>query len=461
MVVAENEAKAQAGVLDPSRRALTVGLLLVVSLVAFEALAVATVMPAAVEEIGGLTLYGWAFSAFMLGSLVTTVAAGEQADRRGPALPFLAGVGLFGLGLLAAGLAPSMPMFIVGRGLQGGGAGAIVAMAYVGITRGYPDALRARMFALLSSAWVVPGLVSPAVAGIVAERASWRLVFLALLPLLVVAAALTLPSLRRMTVEGADGQRSGRFMPALRLAVGTGVLLGGLELGAPWLAAGVVAAGLALAVPALVRLLPAGTLTARRGLPAGLAVSALLNFGFFAAEAFMPLGLTSLRGLSTGEAGLTLTAASITWAGGAWLQARLDARMQGQGRAGRVTVGIVLAAAGIVIMAAPIASDSIPVVAAIVGWGVGGLGMGLAYPTLSLIVLARAPAGQEGAVSSSLRVSELLSVAVGTGLGGTVIALGERMEWAERTGIMIAFAMALAVTLVGVAASRRLTGSSS
>src|SRR5262245_32035550 len=136
----ERDQTTPGGVLSGARRALTVGLLLVVSTVAFESLAVATVMPAAVEEIGGLTLYGWAFSAFLLAALLSTIAAGQEADRRGPELPFLAGVLAFGSGLVVAGLAPTMPVFIAGRALQGLGAGAITAMAYVGIGRGYPDA---------------------------------------------------------------------------------------------------------------------------------------------------------------------------------------------------------------------------------------------------------------------------------------------------------------------------------
>jgi MFS family permease len=328
-------------------------------------------------------------------------------------------------------------------------------MAYVGISRGYPDSLRARMFALLSSAWVIPGLIGPGVAGVLAERATWRLVFLGLLPLLVVAAALTLPAFRRMRVEG-GGATEGRFVAALCLAVGTGVLLGGLEIGIPVVAVFVSALGVALALPALLRLTPAGTLTARPGLPAGLAVNALLNFGFFAAEAFMPLGLTSLRGLSTSEAGVMLTIASLTWTGGAWVQARLDAQSQGRGRRGRVTAGVTLSAVGIVVMAMTIVFEQIPVMVAGIGWGIGGLGMGLAYPTISLIVLALAPAGEEGKVSGSLRVAELLSVALGTGLGGAVIAFGDRMGWPEEAGIAVAFGIALAGAVIGILASRRL-----
>ena len=432
---------------------------MLVSLVAFEALAVATVLPVAVQEIGGLALYGWSFSAFMLASLVTTIAAGQQSDRRGPAAPFIAGVAVFGVGLTVAGAAPAMPLFIAGRALQGLGAGAITTVAYVGIGRGYPDRLRPRMLALMSTAWIVPALVGPAVAGVVAERASWRLVFLALLPLLALAAALTLPPLRGMAVTGMGATLS-RLPAALRLAAGAGILLAGLDVASLPLVCALVLTGLALAGPALRRILPPGTLRARRGLPAGLAANALLNFGYFTAEAFLPLGLTSLRGLSASAAGLSLTVAAITWTAGAWTQARLDARGGGAGRPARVTAGFGFVLVGLVLSTFALLRTDLPVALTIagvgLGQGVGGFGIGLAYATISLLVLTRAPAGQEGAISSSLRLAEQLAVAIGAGLGGAAVALGLRLGWTPRTGIGIAFAIALAGALLGLLVSRRL-----
>ena len=103
------------GLWAPQRRALTLGLVLTITFVASEALAVVTVMPVVARDLGGLRLYGWVFSAFMLGSVVGIVAAGREADRRGPAVPFVAGVVLFGSGLAVAGLAPSMDVLVAGR----------------------------------------------------------------------------------------------------------------------------------------------------------------------------------------------------------------------------------------------------------------------------------------------------------------------------------------------------------
>src|SRR3984957_1614439 len=112
------------GLLAAQRRALVVGLVLTVTFVASEALAVVTVMPVVARDLGGLRLYGWVFSGVMLGSVIGIVAGGREADRRGPAVPFVTGVVLFGLGLAVAGLAPSMEVLVAGRVLQGVGAGA-------------------------------------------------------------------------------------------------------------------------------------------------------------------------------------------------------------------------------------------------------------------------------------------------------------------------------------------------
>src|SRR5205807_1693840 len=95
-------ARSAAGVWAPERRPLTTGLVLTTTLIAAEALAVITIMPQVERDLGGLSLYGWVFSAFMLGSLLGTVAAGREADRAGPARPFAAGLALFAAGLAVA-----------------------------------------------------------------------------------------------------------------------------------------------------------------------------------------------------------------------------------------------------------------------------------------------------------------------------------------------------------------------
>src|SRR5260221_13202789 len=99
---------------------------------------------------------------------------GRAADRRGPAAPYLAGIAVFSIGLTIAGLAPSMPILIAGRALQGLGAGAVPAVAYVAIGRSLPDYLRARRMAVLSTAWGGAGLAGPARSAEVARLFGWR-----------------------------------------------------------------------------------------------------------------------------------------------------------------------------------------------------------------------------------------------------------------------------------------------
>ena len=118
------------GLWSAGQRGLTVGLVLTITLVAFEALAVSTVMPIVARELHGIELYGWVFTAFMLGSLIGIVLVGGLIDRRGLGGPFAAGIGLFAIGLIVGGLAPSMPVLVAARFVQGLGAGRVLALGY-------------------------------------------------------------------------------------------------------------------------------------------------------------------------------------------------------------------------------------------------------------------------------------------------------------------------------------------
>lgn len=164
------EKEVSEGILDWQHRRLTLGTILAISVVAFEALALATVAPVIARDLDGLGLYGWIFSAFLLAQIVGAVAAGEQVDRRGPAVPFLVSLMLLGAGLFVGALSPGMGVLIFGRALQGLGGGALVACVYTIINTSYPDSLRPRMMAAFSSAFILPALVGPAIAGFVADE---------------------------------------------------------------------------------------------------------------------------------------------------------------------------------------------------------------------------------------------------------------------------------------------------
>src|SRR5262249_20895847 len=211
--------------------------------------------------------YGWAFSAFMLASLVGAIGSADVADHRGPALAASLGLGLFALGLLVAGAAPTWALLLVGRALQGLGAGSLGTLAYLSIARGYPEALRPRLLALLSSAWVVPALLGPALAGQVAEHLTWRLVFIGTLLPIAAGAVLLVPSLRQLRrARGATGQRR-RLAAALQLALGMTLVLAVAGSETPVVAILVGGVGIVLAAPAVRSLLPNRTISYRPTLP--------------------------------------------------------------------------------------------------------------------------------------------------------------------------------------------------
>ncbi len=274
------------------------------------------------------------------------------------------------------------------------------------------------MIALMSSAWVVPGLVGPVVAGVVADVAGWRWVFLGLVPVMIVAAGMALRGLVQLG-GGSDVARDWRrISTAVALAAGAGLLLSGLQARRLDIGLLQVIGGGAIALLALRSLMPAGTLRAEFGIPAAVLTSGLLNLAFFGSDAFVPLGLTAVRGRSVTEAGLALTAATLTWTAGAWLQARWSPN---HGRRQLVSAGLAITAVGVVSVIAMLL-PLVPPLLAPAMWGIAGLGMGIAYSTLSLVVLENAPRGQEGAATSAVQLMNMLGSAVGTGIGGAVIA---------------------------------------
>jgi MFS family permease len=434
---------------------LTLGLILLTLGPAFEGLAVATILPKVVANLGGLSLYGWAFSGYLLATLIGLILAGGEADRRGPALPFIGGVVLFVLGLTLAGTASSIIIFVFSRGVQGLGAGLLASVALVCVGRGYPETVKPRMLAVLSSAWVVPGLVGPALAGIVADLVGWRWVFLGLIPILPLATILVLPSLRQLPATFTPGSFDiPRLIAAPSLVIGTGMTLAGLQTGSVPVAIALVVLGLGMGIPSLYRLLPAGTLRAKAGMPAAVATMGLLSMAFFGGEAFLPLTLISIRGQSIIFGGITLTAATLSWTAGSWVQAQLAPR---QGRRLLVTMGLLLLAVGLLGIAG-VLIPAMPVAVAPVAWGVAGLGMGLAYSMLSLVVLETAPAGQEGFASASLQLSSVFGSALGTGLGGVIIGFVTAAGGSTRSGIVVIDILVIAVTGIAILAAIGLPG---
>ncbi len=448
-----DEGTVPAGVFAPAVRALTVGLVFTITLVGFEALAVATVLPKVEADLGDLALYGWVFSAYLLGSLVGTVVGGREVDRRGAAAPFAVGCTLFAVGLVLAGLTPTMPLLVGARVVQGLGAGVVPATAYAVIGREYPERLRPRMFAVLSTAWVVPGIVGPALAGVIEHAAGWRWVFLGLLPLVALAAAITIPALARLGRPATPPPAGAATGDALLVALGAGLVIGGLTASAlPLLVPVLVVAGVGVGARPLVRLLPPGTLRAARGLPAAILVRGVLTFAFFGTDAFVPLVIQEVRHESVAYTSVVLTITTLCWTAGAWVQERLIHRY---GPRTFVRLGLALILVGIAGVAA-VLWPGVPLAVLAVLWSVGTFGMGCAYASPSVVTLEEAPAGGEGGASAALQVSDQLGFAIGAGVAGAAVAFGETVGWVEADSLRVAAAITAAVAVIGIAVAARI-----
>jgi MFS family permease len=440
------------GIWTPAHRPLTVGLVLAVTLVAFEALAVATILPVVGRQLGDLRLYGWVFSAFLLASLIGIVLAGTLADRVPLGRPMLAGLALFALGLIVGGTAPDMVVLVAGRAVQGLGAGVVPAVAYVAISRCYAGESRPRMFAVLSTAWVVPGLIGPGIAALVAAAVGWRWVFLGLLPLVIAAGVLVVLALRRVPPPVSQGTAAVPYLAALGVTAGAGTALASLSSGvAPVAAAGGVAGGALLAV-SMRRLTPPRYLSARPGLAVTILSRSLLTCSFFAGDVYVPYAIVTVRHAPTTLAALALTASTLTWTAGSWVQARCIARW---GPRRLVRPGMCLVAIGLGTMCV-VLWPATPPALAVAAWALAGAGIGTAYAPLSLTTLDRAAAGEEGRATSALQLCDVLGQAIGTGLAGTIVAATSRIG--HGPGVALAFSFAIAVALAGVIIGARLPG---
>jgi MFS family permease len=407
------------------------GLVVVVTVVAIEAMAVATIMPTVVRSLDGLRFYSWAFTAYLLADVVGMVDAGRRTDRVGPRPSLLGGLLLFAVGLVVDALARDMPMLLVGRVLQGLGGGQLIVAVYVVVARAVPAAARPRVFAALSSAWVVPALVGPALAA--------------------VGVILLLPVLRSLPRHVAPDEAA---PDPVRLGTTGGIVLAvGLGLvqaaAAPirWWSPLLFVVGLALGVPPLRRLLPDGALRLRRGLPTVVALRGILTFGFFGAEAYLPLTLTRLHHGTPGVVGIPLTLGALGWSAGSWWQGR-------PGRAPKrlLWVGFGLVATGVTSLLA-VATSATSMWLAVPAWLVAGTGMGLAMPVISVLLLELSPDTDQGANSAALQVSDMVGGILGIAAAGALIT--PAVDSHLGAALLAADLGLAAVAVLGALASRR------
>ena len=446
----------------PEFAALTLAIVSLITVIAFESMAVSTAMPEVAVELDAVRSYGLAFSVMLTTQLLGIVLAGVWCDRSGSLPSLLTGQVLFALGCGVCGASSDFSLFLAGRAVAGLGAGLTFVAGFVVIGRTYPESLRPKVFSVISAAWVLPSLVGPVLAGWVTSTWSWRWVFwIVIAP---VSVALVVLLVRRGQIHAADAgvEASSRdhhahvraAWLALGIAVSAGVMQWGThELELAWSTQTVVGlvglVGLAVCAP---RLLPAGTFTMRRGLPSVMLSRFFLPCAFFGTITYVPLMLTGERGLSLAQAGSLLAIGSIGWSLGSWVQGRdsFSGRRDRLVSIGGATLAVGLAGVVLVTWA---------------GWwpwlvamplAVAGLGMGLGTASLSVLALSLTRPADHGSASSSLQLSDVLGSVVGIAATGAVFAALHTRAGEDVPAFVAMWIGTAAVATLVVVAGRRI-----
>ncbi len=416
----------------PAYRSTTGGILILVTLLAFEAMAVPAALPTAARELHGIGAIGWAFTAFLVANVVGLVVSGQVCDARGPRAPLVAGLLAFLAGLVVSGTAPSMAQLVAGRCVQGLGGGLMITAVYVVLGGAYPEQLRPRVFAAMSSAWVVPALLGPVVAGALAQHASWRWAFLGLVPFVVVGALLMVPVLRGFAGPAASASHPSA-VSVLAALLGAVALVWGLR-----------------------TLLPPGTARVRRGVAAPIAMRGLLAGSLFGVESMVPLTMSVQHGFGAIAAGLPLVVSGLLWSGGSWWQGRDHADDGPDRRVRLIRAGFGFVATGAALTAL-VAHPDVPGWLIFPAWGLAGLGAGLSMSSLGVLMLRYTTDADRGADSAALQLSDTVSSALTTGLAGVLVAAAARgvLGYAAAFTVLDLAMVAVAVTGIAVAGRAR------
>ncbi len=387
-------------------------------MIAIEATIVATAMPQIVAELGGLRFYSWVFSSFLLAQTAMTVVFGNLSDIYGRKPVMLAGIAIFLLGSVFAGLAWSMPIMIVCRLIQGVGAGAIQPVAMTIVADLYPARERGKVQGYLASVWAIAAVIGPVIGGILIRNVSWAWIFWLNIPVGVAATAgFTLFLNETVHRE----RRSIDIAGAVTFAIAvTSLLILLTELGSPNIGT-VAAAGsvCCLATMAFVMIerravhpMVSFALWSHRPIAATNGVGLLAGMALTGLTTFLPIFVQIVLHRSPVVAGLALTTMLVGWPAGATLAARLFHRYSLRRL---LLAGVTLQplGAGLLVMLTPASS---PVIAGL-GSLIMGFGMGLISVSSLVLLQEIVEPGQRGTVTAS----NIFSRNLGSALGATVL----------------------------------------
>jgi EmrB/QacA subfamily drug resistance transporter len=402
------------------------GVMLVIFLFAIDATIVSTAMPTIVAKLGGLELYSWVFSIYMLTSALTTPLFGKLSDLYSQRRLMLTGIGIFVLGSTLCGAAQSMEALILFRAVQGLGGGAIYALSFIVVGVLYPPEERAKVQGIISGIWGVASILGPLAGGIIVEHWNWRWAFFVNLPITAIAVALIVGGLK----ETGRARRAHKLDVAGMLTLFAALLLLFYALSQSAHSHQPLSATLAgLMALALVFLIVFYFIERRAAEPmipldlfrSGLyktstAVATLAAMGVFGAITYLPLYLQGVTGLTASRAGMVLLFLSMAWTVGSLIAG------QAMNRTGYRTV----AAIGMFLMALGYSffvafQSELTVVWVIASATLIGTGMGMANLTTLVAVQNSVSHQRIGVATSTLMLFRTFGGAFAVSLMGTVL----------------------------------------
>jgi MFS family permease len=393
---------------------------------------VVTILPSVVRDIGGLRFFAWSTTLYVLGSLLGGALCSRLLARAGGRGSYRLALPVFALGTLVCALAPSMPVLLIGRLIQGVGAGTLSALSFSMVRTLFDEALWSRALSLTSAAWGVATLAGPAIGGVFAQFGAWRAAFwsvFALVPFLLLVVERSLP--RDLPRPAPPRARLALLNLCVLIGSALAVSVGS---SAPEGAANATAnaAGLAISLVGLAlfvrleagarRLLPHGACNLATALGAAYAAMMMLVVSV-ATEIFVPYFLQVLHGMTPLHAGYLSALMSVGWTTGA-----VGGSSQAVGG-----VRALLTAGPLLLMCALGGMFLLVPQSSVFGdtqlWVIGaslfgqGLGIGLAWPHLCAKVFAFAPEIEKDLAATSITIVIMVANALGSALGGMITNL--------------------------------------
>jgi EmrB/QacA subfamily drug resistance transporter len=417
------------------RQAITAALLLGTFLASIEVTVVATAMPSIVERLGGLALYSWVYSAYLLTQTVTIPLYGRLADLFGRRVTYASGIGIFLLGSLACGFAPSMEWLVAARALQGVGAGAVLPLTMTIFGDLYDVSARTKLQGLFSLIWGTSSVIGPLAGGLIVLNWSWPWVFWLNLPFGLASATVVCLLLREP-----DYHQRHRLdlVGAVLLSAATMALLLALlpahqrPLGWPagvWLALAVIAAALLIAQERRhpEPLVPLDLFRDRVHLTAN-GAGVLLGVVLFGVVGYVPLFVQAVRGGGPIAAGMALIPLSLAWTLSTFVSGRLvrPIGFQALVRGGSALIGLgaLLGWIGV--------SRDWPV-AALAGEMLYGFGMGACISSFTVSVQECVAPHRRGIATALTQFARSIGGAVGVAVLGAVLTarVGDDLQGAD------------------------------